>query len=74
MKRIKQIIESFLNLGRDPHEEISAAWNRIVDVAKGAATKEDIFLIQRVVAGALDQATEMKRKVDKPATDSEAKS
>lgn len=52
MKRIKQIIESFLTIGRDPTgKEIRAAWAEV-----------------------LQQAMEMQRKGDKPATDSEAKS
>lgn len=73
MKRIKQIIESFLNIGMDPSRAISSAWGRVAASAS-TAEHDDLALIDRLVAGALDQAAEMKRKSDKTATGSEVKS
>lgn len=73
MKRIKQIIESFLNIGRDPSAEIASSWARVAATAS-SANAGDLALIDRLVAGVLQQAAEMKRKGDKPATESEAKS
>lgn len=68
MKRIKQIIESFLNIGRDPSKEIQAAWHEVVSTS--TAKPEAVGLIDRLVGGVLQQAMEMQRK---GATESEAK-
>lgn len=73
MKRIKQIIESFLNIGRDPVAEISSAWAR---VASGSSSTNagDLALIDRIVAVAMQQAEEMKRKGETATTANEVKS
>lgn len=68
MKRIKQIIESFLNIGRDPNVEIASAWARIT-LSASSATESDIALIDRVVAGVLQHATELKAKTSKAASE-----
>lgn len=73
MKRIKQIIESFLNIGRDPSAAITSAWGRVAASAS-TAEHDDLALIDRLIAGTVQQAEEMKRKGDKPATNSESKS
>lgn len=70
MKRIKQIIESFLNIGRDPNVEIASAWARVVASAT-AASEADLALVDRIIAGALQQSTEMKTKAK---AESEARS
>lgn len=61
MKRIKKIIESFLNIGQDPHAGIAAAWGRVAASAS-TASQEDLALVERLIGGVLQQAQEMKGK------------
>ncbi len=61
MKRIKKIIESFLNIGQDPQAAISSAWARVAASAS-TASQEDLALVDRLVGGVLQQAAEMKAK------------
>ena len=61
MKRIKKIIESFLNIGQDPGIAISSAWARIC-LSASTASKEDLALIERIVGGVAEQAAEMRRR------------
>lgn len=66
MKRIKKIIESFLNIGQDPGIAITAAWGRVA-ASTSTASQEDLALVDRLIAGCLDQANEMKAKSTKEA-------
>ena len=61
MKRIKQIIESFRNIGQNPADAIASAWGRVAASATGA-TQEDLALIDRLIGGVLQQAAEMQKK------------
>jgi hypothetical protein len=61
VKRIKKIIESFLNIGQDPQAAISSAWGRVAASAS-TATQEDLALVDRLIGGVLQQAGEMKAK------------
>lgn len=71
MKRIKQIIESFLNIGRDPGVAISSTWARVAASAS-TASQEDLALIDRLVGGVLQQAAEMKSKQAKADCESQS--
>lgn len=64
MKRIKQIIESFLNIGRDPGVAISSTWARVAASAS-TSSQEDLALIDRLVGGVLQQAAEMQARTAK---------
>jgi hypothetical protein len=64
VKRIKQIIESFLNIGRDPGVAISSTWARVAASAS-TSSQEDLALIDRLVGGVLQQAAEMQARTAK---------
>ncbi len=73
MKRIKQIIESFINIGQDPSRSIASAWARIAASATNA-DGGDLALIDRLIAGILQQAADMQKKASTSPADSEGKS
>jgi hypothetical protein len=61
VKRIKKIIESFLNIGQDPGIAISSTWARIC-LSASTASKDDLALIERIIGGVAEQAAEMQKK------------
>lgn len=73
MKRIKQIIESFINIGQDPNKAIQSAWARVA-LSASTASNEDLALIERLISGVLQQAMEMQRKNSTSSADNEGKS
>ena len=73
MKRIKQIIESFLNIGMDPNRAIASAWARVAASAS-TANQDDVVLLDLIISGVLQQAREMQQKTSKSPADAEVKS
>ena len=58
MRRIKQIINALMDIGRDPTKELATAWTA---VANGTTvTQEQINLLDRVMSGVLLMAEEAK--------------
>lgn len=69
MKRLKAIFSAIRTLGRNPHAEILAAWERCKQ--NHGATAADFHLIEQAIFGVSDEAEAWLKKQGEQAKDAE---
>lgn len=69
MKRIKQIINALMDIGRDPTKELATAWTAM---GASTATQEQVNLLDRVMSGVLLMAEEAKGRPAKAETEAQS--
>lgn len=81
MKRIKALFNAIRVLGRNPHADLAAAWERVLRDASsadhlsggGASNSADRHLIEQVIFGVQDEAESWLKKLGEQAQKDAAK-
>lgn len=63
MRRIKAIFSAIRILGRDPHKDILAAWDKVYSqIDRDLVLSADLHLVSQVIFGVCDEAEAYMKK------------